>query len=94
MQLAQYQAPADQNATGPIGRRLLEHFDNDKLTERESMILRLIVRGLKNRAIGQHLGITEGTVKGHINHLLSKLGVRDRTQAATTAIRRGIVHLD
>jgi len=54
----------------------------------------LIVRGMKNRVIGLTLGITEGTVKGHVNNLLSKLGVLDRTQAATTAIRRGIVHLD
>jgi two-component system NarL family response regulator len=77
-----------------VSRRLLEHFDSDRLTARESEILELIVRGMKNRIIGQMLGITEGTVKGHINNLLSKLGVRDRTQAATTAIRRGIVHLD
>jgi len=77
-----------------VSRRLLERFGTDKLTARESEILTLIVRGMKNRVIGLTLGITEGTVKGHINNLLSKLGVRDRTQAATTAIRRGIVHLD
>ena len=77
-----------------VSRRLLEHFDADRLTAREREILKLIVRGMKNGAIGRTLGITEGTVKGHINHLLNKLGVRDRTQAATTAIRRGIVHLD
>jgi two-component system NarL family response regulator len=77
-----------------VSRRLLEHFDGDRLTARESEILKLIARGLKNRAISQTLGITEGTVKGHINSLLSKLGVRDRTQAATTAIRRGLVRLE
>lgn len=77
-----------------VSRRLLEHFDGDQLTGREREILKLIVRGMKNGAIGRTLGISEGTVKGHVNHLLSKLGVRDRTQAATTAIRRGIVHLE
>lgn len=77
-----------------VSARLLQHFDSNELTSRENEILKLIVRGMKNRAIGQTLGITEGTVKGHINKILGKLGVRDRTQAATTAIQRGIAHLD
>jgi DNA-binding NarL/FixJ family response regulator len=40
------------------------------------------------------LSITEGTVKIHVNNILSKMGVADRTQAATTALRRGIIHMD
>jgi two-component system NarL family response regulator len=80
--------------TATVSAKLAERFDKDELTPREIEILTLIVRGLKNRAISRTLGITEGTVKGHINKLLGKLGVRDRTQAATTAIRRGLVRLD
>lgn len=77
-----------------VSTRLLQHFDSNELTLRETEILKLIVRGMKNRVIGETLGITEGTVKGHINKILGKLGVRDRTQAATTAIQRGIAHLE
>jgi len=51
------------------------------------------VAGRSNREIGTELSISEATVKTHINNLLSKLGVADRTQAATMALQRGIVHL-
>jgi DNA-binding NarL/FixJ family response regulator len=57
-------------------------------------VLRLLVKGLTNRQIGDLLSIAEGTVKIHVNRVLSKMGVQDRTEAATTAVRRGIVHLD
>ena len=53
-----------------------------------------IVAGRSNKEISSDLHISEATVKTHINSLLSKLGVNDRTQAATTALQRGIVHLD
>jgi two-component system NarL family response regulator len=49
---------------------------------------------MSNREIGAALSITEGTVKIHVNNVLGKLGVSDRTKAATTAIQRGIVHLE
>ena len=49
--------------------------------------------GRSNKEIGAALGISEATVKSHINSILGKLGVTDRTQAATTALQRGIVHL-
>jgi two-component system NarL family response regulator len=52
------------------------------------------VAGRRNKEISGDLHISEATVKTHINSLLSKLGVSDRTQAATTALQRGIVHLD
>jgi two-component system NarL family response regulator len=63
------------------------------LTAREMEVLELIVRGRSNKEIGTQLGISEATVKSHINNILSKLGVTDRTQAATTALQRGLVHL-
>jgi DNA-binding NarL/FixJ family response regulator len=64
------------------------------LTPRETDVLRLIVGGLSNRQIGEALRVTEGSVKFYVNKILSKLGVADRTQAVTAAIRRGIIHLD
>jgi DNA-binding NarL/FixJ family response regulator len=77
-----------------VAGRLAERFAGSALTERETDVLRLIVRGLNNKEIGTKLFISEATVKTHINNLLSKLGVADRTQAATTALQRGIVHLE
>jgi DNA-binding NarL/FixJ family response regulator len=63
------------------------------LTERERAVLQLVVRGKRNREIAIALDIAEGTVKGHVQTILLKLGVTDRTEAATVAIERGIVHL-
>ena len=77
-----------------IASRLAERIGGPELTARELEVLKLIVKGKSNREIGAHLAISEGTVKGHVNNILSKLGVNDRTQAATTALQRGIVHLD
>jgi len=56
-------------------------------------VLELIVRGRANKQIAYSLNIAEHTVKNHVKNILSKLGVQDRTQAATAAIQRGIVHL-
>jgi DNA-binding NarL/FixJ family response regulator len=64
------------------------------LTPREKEVLELIVAGKSNQEIGAALFITEATVKAHVNSILSKLDVSDRTQAVTVALRRGIVHLD
>jgi two-component system NarL family response regulator len=77
-----------------IGARLAESMPRSELTKRELEVLGLVVKGLSNRKIGDALSITEGTVKIHINNILSKMGVEDRTQAATAAVRRGIIHLD
>lgn len=77
-----------------VAERLAERFSVEPLTGREQQVLELIVRGKSNKEIGTALKISEATVKSHINSLLSKLGVTDRTQAATTAIQRGLVHLD
>ncbi len=57
----------------------------EELTEREHEILLLVARGATNREIGEALFITEGTVKNHMSNILSKLGLRDRTQAALYA---------
>ena len=78
----------------PVAERLAERMSNPALTERETDVLKLIVGGNSNKEIASALFISEATVKTHINNLLGKLGVSDRTQAATTALQRGIVHLD
>lgn len=76
-----------------IAERLAGRMGGSELTGRELEVLSEIVRGLSNREIAAALKISEATVKSHINNILSKLGVTDRTQAATTALQRGIVHL-
>ena len=63
------------------------------LSGREVQVLGLIVSGLANKQIAFTLSIAEHTVKNHVKNILSKLGVQDRTQAATAAIQRGIIHL-
>jgi DNA-binding NarL/FixJ family response regulator len=82
-------SPADLPSTGtaaPVASGILV---ND-LTERECEILLLVARGENNREIGEALYITEGTVKNHVSSILSKLGLRDRTQAALWAREHGL----
>lgn len=76
-----------------VAERLAGRMGTTELTTRETEVLRQIVAGRSNKEIAAALFISEATVKTHINSLLSKLGVSDRTQAATTALQRGIVHL-
>ena len=76
-----------------IAERLAERMAGSILTTRELEVLELIVRGRSNKEIASELKISEATVKSHVNNVLSKLGVTDRTQAATTALQRGLVHL-
>ena len=76
-----------------VAERLAERMSGSDLTGRELEVLQQIVAGRSNKVIGAQLNISEATVKSHINNILSKLGVSDRTQAATTALQRGIVHL-
>jgi DNA-binding NarL/FixJ family response regulator len=61
------------------------------LTQRESEVLRQLAFGLTNKEIGQALGISYETVKEHVQHILRKIGVTDRTQAAVWAVRKGLV---
>ena len=63
----------------------------ESLTAREMDILRLMVEGLTNQAIGDVLGLSAGTVKGYAQTVMHKLGTNDRTQAAVKAIRMGLV---
>jgi len=76
-----------------VAERLAERMGSSNLTGREIEVLEQIVAGNSNRSIATRLNISEATVKSHINSILSKLGVKDRTQAATTALQRGLVHL-
>ena len=77
-----------------VASSLADRMPRSELTSRELEVLKLIVKGMSNKEIASTLEITEGTVKVHVNNVLGKLGVSDRTKAATTAIQRGIVHLE
>lgn len=76
-----------------IAAKLAERLAGTGLTDRERDVLRLMAEGASNEEIGRALFISVGTVKYHVNHILSKLGVEDRTQAVITALRRGLVRL-
>ena len=76
-----------------IAEKLAERMSTQTLTNRELSVLERIVAGRANKEIASDLKISEATVKSHINSLLGKLGVSDRTHAATVALQRGIVHL-
>jgi DNA-binding NarL/FixJ family response regulator len=65
---------------------------NSDLSSSEREVLTLIVKGRSNKEIASDLGITEATVKCHVGVILSRLNVSDRTQAAVTALQRGLVH--
>ena len=77
----------------PVSRRLADRPPHSELSPREVEVLELIAKGLGNRQIGTTLGITEATVKWHVNIILSRLGVSDRTEAIVEALQRGILHL-
>ena len=65
----------------------------DNLTDRELQVLQLIAEGLPNKSIASQLGISEHTVKFHVNSILSKTGTQSRTQAVTLATRLGLIRL-
>ena len=76
-----------------VAASLAAQLPRPDLSARELQVLALIVGGHANKQIAFTLSIAEHTVKNHVKSILSKLGVRDRTQAATAAIQRGIIHL-
>lgn len=73
---------------------LSEHVGSEELTPAESNVLRMIVGGMSNKEIAFALDISENTVKTHTRNIFDKLRVSDRTSAATTAIKRGLVRTD
>jgi two-component system NarL family response regulator len=77
-----------------VADRLRFRHPSDELTEREFEVLQGIAEGQSNREVGDSLGIGEGTVKAHVNKILTKLGAKDRTQAVVLALERGIIHID
>lgn len=76
-----------------LSLRLAHRVSAPDLSEREIEVLRLVSAGKSNKEIGATLHIAEDTVKRHVSNILTKLGVSDRAQAATEAIRRGFLHL-
>jgi DNA-binding NarL/FixJ family response regulator len=100
-------AAGDAVVAPAVTRRLLDRFAHrlpgaeetargesaalDALTERELSVLRLVARGLSNGEIAAELVVTETTVKTHVHHLLTKLGLRDRVQLVVLAYEAGLV---
>jgi DNA-binding NarL/FixJ family response regulator len=76
-----------------LASRLAEHMTDDHLTGREVEVLQQVSGGNRNKDIAQLLRISEETVKVHLKHIMDKLGAKDRTQAITIAVRRGIIQL-
>jgi two-component system, NarL family, response regulator len=77
-----------------VAAKLAQHMSQPELTAREVDVLKLMSAGCSNQEIGRRLFIAEGTVKAHVNNILNKLNVNDRTQAVTLALRRGLVQLN
>jgi two-component system, NarL family, response regulator len=77
-----------------VAARLAKRVPAGELSQREMDVLKLIVDGQSNKEIADSLSLSESTVKNHVNSILAKLHVKDRTQAATTALKRGMVTLD
>lgn len=77
-----------------VASQLAERRSHRSLSSREVEVLRLVAKGLGNKEIANALKIAEVTVKLHVSHVLEKLSVKDRTQAATVALQRGIISLE
>jgi len=79
----------------PVVEPLLAQREGHRsLTNRELEVLRLVAKGLGNKEVAAALNIAEVTVKLHVSHVFDKLNVKDRTEAATAALQRGIITLD
>jgi DNA-binding NarL/FixJ family response regulator len=76
-----------------VASRLASRDAFAELTPRELEVIRLLAKGFANKEIADMLTLSEHTVKGYLKNILSKLKVADRTEAVTTAIQRGIIHL-
>jgi DNA-binding NarL/FixJ family response regulator len=97
-------AAGDALLSPTVTRRVIQKFagmprpasppELGELSEREREVFRLMARGLSNAEIGQELFISETTVKTHVTHILSKLGLRDRVQAVVLAYQSGLLDQD
>jgi len=76
-----------------IAQRLLLAIGREKPSDRELEVLTLVAQGLSNKEIAQRLFISDKTARNHVASCLVKLGANDRTEAATTAIRRGLIRI-
>jgi DNA-binding NarL/FixJ family response regulator len=76
-----------------VAVQLMEHLGDETLSKREVEVLQKVAGGNRNSEIAALLFISEETVKGHIKHIMEKLGASDRTEAVAIGIRRGIIHL-
>ena len=74
-----------------IASRLAERMLRSNLTQREIEILKLVAKGLTNKQIGKSLDISDNTVRNHVNSIIEKLEVADRTEAATVGLHRGLI---
>ena len=77
-----------------VADRLAVRQRRADMSDREMKVLELLIKGRSNKEIGSSMFVCEDTVKAHLKSLFSKLGVHDRTEAAISAIRHGIVHLE
>ena len=79
-----------------VAGRLMDRVrspDDEALSGREVEVLDLVSKGKSNKEIARHLRLSEATIKSHLLHIFAKLGVNDRTQAVTLAVKRGIIRL-
>lgn len=74
-----------------VAQRVAERICYDVLTPREEEVLRFVAVGWSNKMVANRLGVSEGTVKSHVRAILDKLAVRTRTEAASVAMRRGLI---
>lgn len=77
-----------------IAQRLMDVIGRDTLSQRELEVLTLVAKGLTNKEIAQRLFISDKTARNHVTSCLEKLHASDRTEAATTAIARGLIRID
>jgi len=89
----QHVAAGDTYFPPKIAAKIAARRSRQNLTPREIQVLQQLVAGRSNKEIAADLGVSESMAKAHLKHLFAKLGVADRTQAAITAVHRGLVHL-
>lgn len=76
-----------------VTERLSQYLPQPALSPREAEVLSFVAKGLSNREVAEQLGTSEGTIRIHVQHILSKLNAGDRTHAVTIALERGILRL-